>query len=1242
MPSIIKIKRSTTAGAPSSLQAGELAYSFADPVNVQGGSRLFIGDGNNITVIGGKYFTDMLDHVPGTLTASSAIVTDSNNKINQLNVDNITLNGNTVSTTNINGDLVLDPNGNGLVNFYGAYTLPNIDGGSGYVLTTDGLGTVSWQPSSSNLRVGDDASTTFDIDLLNQTLYFYGGEGINTALTDGDTVTISAELASDTNLGVASFDATDFTVASGNVTLNSERIEDIAGAMVSGTGATQTNITVAYDDDAGKLTFEIAEASDTVLGVASFDNTNFTVTNGNVETNDITLGTTTLNNGGTSTTLSGLTQLTVDFLRLDGSTLSAIDPNSTDVDITILPQGGGTVFAGDLDLLKVDTNVFYVSNSAGDDNYDGRRVNSSFKTLKHALSQATSGETVFLMPGIYEEQFPLTVPAGVTVKGSGLRSTTVKPTALTNNKDAFLLNNATTVEDLTIRDMFYDSGNDTGYAFRFANGIVISERSPYVQRVTVLNKGSVTTSTDPYGFDQGDAGRGALLDGAVVSRNSLEVAMLFNECTFLVPNSRGVILTNGARTEWLNCFTYFADLAIEGLVGNDGWGNDGKTLLTFSGVSGPGFQVGETVRITSADSSTIIDLTVDSVDGDKIAVDGRVTSLEGADLTPESIEGLGSGTTATSITRYDVTQFGAEMRSISSANVYGNQGAKADGKGVILQLMAHNFAYIGTGADLSNDKSTVSQADEVIEINGGKVYYNSVDQEGNFRVGDLFTVNFETGDVIFANANFDVSSLSGIRFVDGDNETIVNPYLIETGNIVIAGNTISSTTGPITIDPAGNEQINLNSPVQINDVLTVGSYSFPTDDGNAGDVLTTDGNGYVTWQPSSSTLTVEDDSASTTSINLLTETLTVAGGEGIDTTISDNTITISAEDATDTNKGVASFDSTDFTVTLGNVAVNEERIEDIAGAMVSGTGATQTNITVSYDDDAGKLTFEIAEASDTVLGVASFSADDFDVVSGAVSLEDTVVKSITTDTQGSDVVPSSHGISILGGEGIDVTHTGATITIDGELASDSNLGVASFSGTYFTVTNGDVAINDATTTTKGIASFDTNNFTVVSGAVSTKDATIGTSTITLGSTTLSLSGLEQVDVDNLTLDGNEISSTDTDGDISLNPNGAGNVNVNSARITNLTDPIDPQDAATKSYVDAARSGLDVKQSVRVASTQNLSLTGQQTIDGVQTTTGDRVLAKNQTDPVENGIYIADNNGAWSRSDDFDGPTDSSM
>ena len=85
---------------------------------------------------------------------------------------------------------------------------------------------------------------------------------------------------------------------------------------------------------------------------------------------------------------------------------------------------------------------------------------------------------------------------------------------------------------------------------------------------------------------------------------------------------------------------------------------------------------------------------------------------------------------------------------------------------------------------------------------------------------------------------------------------------------------------------------------------------------------------------------------------------------------------------------------------------------------------------------------------------------------------------------------------------------------------------------------------------------------------------------------------------------------------------------------NALDPTAPQDVATKAYVDGARLGLDFKESVRAATTANITLSGAQTIDGVSVIAGDRVLVKDQSTGSQNGIYVAAS-GAWTRSTDAD-------
>ena len=159
--SIIKIKRSSGVLAPTALALGEFGYAYGTGTQANGGDRLYLGTGgetggvaNAIDVVGGKYFADLADHVHGTLTASSAIIVDSNSKIDVLNIDNLTLDGNTITSTDTNGNIILDPNGtgtinlNGPVNFAASSTftgLLNADGGiavdtNAFTVAGDGTG----------------------------------------------------------------------------------------------------------------------------------------------------------------------------------------------------------------------------------------------------------------------------------------------------------------------------------------------------------------------------------------------------------------------------------------------------------------------------------------------------------------------------------------------------------------------------------------------------------------------------------------------------------------------------------------------------------------------------------------------------------------------------------------------------------------------------------------------------------------------------------------------------------------------------------------------------------------------------------------------------------------------------------------------------------------------------------------------------------------------------------------------
>ena len=422
---------------------------------------------------------------------------------------------------------------------------------------------------------------------------------------------------------------------------------------------------------------------------------------------------------------------------------------------------GSNVVTGNINLDGVDPytlrpgNTFYVAVNGNDSNV-GDHPNGPFATIKKALdfADASTGGPVNIViyPGEYQEELPLTVPTNVNITGMDMRNTIVMPDTSSQSEDVFLLNGETNISNITIKDFYYDSGNDKGYAFKFAPNTVVSNRSPYLQNVSVITKGTTTSASDPRGFASGDAGKGALIDGASVNSASQEASMLFHSCTFITPGVDAITMTNGVRVEWLNSFTYFANIGLHAKNGSTGH--------------------------LSTDGSTV--------------------------------------------------QLGAELRSIGSANVYGNKGVVADGDETLMYLIQHNMAYIGVGKFADNDPSRVIQANETEELNSGKIYFQTIDHLGNFKVGEQFEVNQEDGTTSITISEADINSLGGLTITTNGSTTVINGDRVETGNIKLNGNTINSTSGDINVNSAANINflkdtfITNNKNIDISGNVTIG------------------------------------------------------------------------------------------------------------------------------------------------------------------------------------------------------------------------------------------------------------------------------------------------------------------------------------------------------------------------------------------------------------------------------------
>jgi hypothetical protein len=337
-----------------------------------------------------------------------------------------------------------------------------------------------------------------------------------------------------------------------------------------------------------------------------------------------------------------------------------------------------------------------------------------------------------------------------------------------------------------------------------------------------------------------------------------------------------------------------------------------------------------------------------------------------------------------------------------------------------------------------------------------------------------------------------------------------------------------------------------------------------------------------------STITVTGDSGST-AIDL-GDTLTVTGGEGIDTAQSGDTLTISAELATDSNKGVASFDSTNFTVTSGNVVLATDGINDTH--IDFGTGANQVNTadlpedpsaTVSsgtmYYTDARVLTkinaTSIDELSDVDTSTSSPVANDVltwnavdnewqpAAAPGASGGEANTISNVGT---GAEIFKTKVGVdfklkTLIFDSNFSVTENTDDISIALTAAPDfGNIEIGSDTIANL-VTNNDINIVTNGTGTVNITGdlLPGTDSTYDLGAVGTEWAQAHIDTVTATNLAGTLTTAAQTNITSVgTLNGLTIAGSQT-------------IQMGTNRVQGVTDPVSTQDAATKNYVDNALS-----------------------------------------------------------------------
>ena len=465
---------------------------------------------------------------------------------------------------------------------------------------------------------------------------------------------------------------------------------------------------------------------------------------------------------------------------------------------------------------------------------------------------------------------------------------------------------------------------------------------------------------------------------------------------------------------------------------------------------------------------------------------------------------------------------------------------------------------------------------------------------------------------------------NGVEAMSLDTDSLDVASTILTTNINALTTSTSTTTGALVVDGGVGIAENLNVGGVINvDNLRLDTNTLSSTNSNGDIVIAPNGTGDI--QLDSDTVRIGDSNTNATLTTNGTGDLVLNTNSGTNTgsiTIADG----ANNDITITPNGTGKLVLNNPYINGTSDTLAEFIYDTVGGAITSGTGITVTN-----NDGGNTSTVNITNTTVTAASYGSTTAIPTFTVNAQGQLTAASTQNISTtlniagDTGTDAIAHLVDTLTFTGGEGIDTTVTNNVLTIAGE---------------------------DATTTNKGIASFATANFDVTSGAVSTKNITLGTSTLTNGSTTNTLAGLQQLDVDNLQFNGNSIISTDNNGGITLDPNGTGHISASNALIKDVATPVDPNDAANKAYVDAVAEGLHIHASVQAATTA--AITGSvtydngtsgvgatlttdtpiNTLDGYSLVNGDRILIKNQANTGHNGIYIRTSSTVFTRAADF--------
>jgi hypothetical protein len=617
------------------------------------------------------------------------------------------------------------------------------------------------------------------------------GEGIDVTYTNGNAV-IAGEDSSKTNKGVVSINeghAIGVTYTAGDAVIEADKTTASQQGVIQLSSTTPITITRPAD---GEVELSIPDDTVDLAKIKAEDIRTLAEQNAtpNAAGSDDEIGTTAANDKRYDTIYQSGTPSGTDwpvgkvwYDHANDQTLSIWSGSNW-----LGVSSGGT--------FVTQPTVIWVDQANGLDTNDGHRIIDAMKTIKAAVTSADDGDIILVAPGVYREIAPIDVTVNnLSIVGQSLRSCFIHPTPATEENSLFRVNSGTQIANFSIaglkasgtrgghaidNDSTYGLPTNQAFVAEFYPNAVIY-KSPYIQNCTNFADTGIPNHTeaeynadnslggffDPNNVSQGGfggdltsgpTGGGLLVDGSAVASNSPLRSMVVDSFTQIALDGPGILCCNNGYAQLVSFFGTFCHYHAKALNGGQlnlsncttDYGRYG--LIADGKSTSPNFTASVTVNAAAGDTTFTIGAPTAGANwyGSATRPQDNMSVTIGANTYPvRSATANGSGWDVV-IENPDPNALATNLGLIAAIS----SGATASFfNRSYISTGGHTFEYVGAGTDYNaapENGNVPIEANQVKNLNGGKVFQSSTDHNGKFKVGETFTVNQRTGEVVIS------------------------------------------------------------------------------------------------------------------------------------------------------------------------------------------------------------------------------------------------------------------------------------------------------------------------------------------------------------------------------------------------------------------------------------------------------------------------------------------------------------